>query len=151
MASIGSRGFWIPGRRQAALFPLLVLLGLGAWAFWVPFLGEGYHTGTILYALPALGAGLVSPRGFYLWGVAVVLAHPWAGLALEAAFRQSRGADAIPGGEMEWVGLAFVLVLMSFTMAMVATVLSGLGAGLRLLWDHLRGGRAVTPRGIRSQ
>jgi hypothetical protein len=37
------------------------------------FLDEAFDTGVILYALLALAAGFVLPKGFYLWGVAVVL------------------------------------------------------------------------------
>ena len=80
--TIGSREFWVPGWRQVGFFLLLVLLGLGAWVLRVAaapsfnppgFLDEAFDTGVILYALLALAAGFVLPKGFYLWGVAVVL------------------------------------------------------------------------------
>jgi hypothetical protein len=79
---IGSREFWVPGWRQVGFFLLLVLLGLGAWVLRVAaapsfnppgFLDEAFDTGVILYALLALAAGFVLPKGFYMWGVAVVL------------------------------------------------------------------------------
>jgi hypothetical protein len=82
MNTIGSREFWVPGWRQVDFFLLLVLLGLGAWVLRVAtapsfnppgFLDEAFDTGVILYALLALAAGFVLPKGFYLWGVAVVL------------------------------------------------------------------------------
>ena len=131
MSGVSSRGFWIPGWRQAAFFLLLVLLGLAAWAFRVAvsatfnppgFLDEAFDTGVILYALLALASGFVSPKGFYLWGVAVVLTHPFAALAL-SAYEQAQGADVVRGGSHGWVCFAFVLVMMTFTTAMLTTML----------------------------
>lgn len=158
MSTIGSREFWVPGWRQVAFFLLLVLVGLGAWAFTVAFrlyfdppgiLDGAFDTGTIPCALLALAAGFVSPRGFYLWGIAVVLTHPFAALAL-TSYRQAEGADIVRGGAQGWAGYAFVLVLLAFTTATLATVLSAMGAGLRLLSGHL-GGRPGTPRRLRTR
>ena len=159
MDTIGSRAFWVPGWRQATFFVLLVLLGLGVWAFRIPagfyfnppgILDEAFDTGVVLYALLALAAGSVAPRGFYLWGVAVVLSHPFAALAL-AAYQQAQGADIVRGGAQGWVSFAFVLVMMTFTTAMLTTVLSAMGAGLRLLLGHLRRGRSGTPQDVRAR
>ena len=106
MNTIGTRALWIPGWRQAAFFILLVLLGLGAWAFRIPagfyfnppgVLDEAFDTGVVLYALLALVAGSVAPRGFYLWGVAIVFTHPFAALAL-AAHQQAQGATSFGAG-----------------------------------------------------
>lgn len=155
---IESQNFWIPGWRQAIVFLLLVLLGLGAWAFRIPagihfnppllLLDDAFDTGVILYALLALAAGFLVPRGFYLWGVAIVLSHPFAALTL-TAYQQSHGADIVRGGVEGWVGYAFVLVAMTMTTAVLTTVLSAAGAGLRLLVAHLRRGRSAPPQDAR--
>ena len=159
MNTLGAREFWVLGWRQAAHFLLLVLLGLGVCAFMVAaapsfdppgFLDEAFDTGVALYALLALASGFAVPKGFYLWGVAIVLTHPFAALAL-AAYRHAQGADIVLGGAQGWVGFAFVLVLMTFTTAMLTTMLSAMGAGLRLLSDHLRRRRSGTPRDVRAQ
>ena len=81
-------------------------------------------------------------------GVAVVLSHPFAALAL-TAFRESRGFEIVRGGAEGWVGYAFVLVMMTFATAMLTTALSATGACLRILSDHLRRGRPGTPRDAR--
>ena len=159
MNTIGTRAFWIPGWRQAAFFILLVVLGLGAWAFRIPagfyfnppgILDEAFDTGVVLYVLLALVAGSVAPRGFYLWGVAIVFTHPFAALAL-AAYQQAQGADIVRGGAQGWVSFAFVLMMMTFTTAMLMTMLSAMGAGLRLLLDRLRRGRSGTPQDVRAR
>jgi hypothetical protein len=159
MNTIGPRAFWIPGWRQAVFFVLLVLLGLGVWAFRIPagfffnppgVLDQAFDTGVILYALLALVSGFVLPRGFYLWGVAVVITHPFAALAL-AAYQQAQGADIVRGGAQGWVGFAFVLVMMTFTTAMLTTMLSATGAGLRLLLGHLRRGRSGTSQDVQAR
>lgn len=159
MNSIGSREFWIPGWRQAAFFLLLVLLGLGVWELRVAaapsfnppgFLDEAFDTGVILYAVLALASGFLSPKGFYLWGVAIVLTHPFAALAL-ATYQQAQGADIVRGEAGGWVGFAFVLVMMTFTTAVLTTMLSAMGAGLRLLLDHLRHGPSGAPQDVRAR
>ena len=150
MSPIDSREFWLPGRWQAGFFLLLVLLGLGVWVLRVPFLGEAFHTGELLYALLALMAGFVLPRGFYLWGIAVVIAHPIAAVAL-TAYQQAQGADIVRGGAVGWLGFAFVLVIMTLPAAVLATIFSAMGAGLRVLSGRLRRGRSRTPQDLRAQ
>jgi hypothetical protein len=94
MRRLGSGEFWVPARRQGAIFLLIAFLGLGAWAFqevvFRPVVGAdglgsllalAFETGVALYAVLALGLGFLAPRGFYLWGIAVVLTHPFAALA----------------------------------------------------------------------
>ena len=94
MRRLGSGEFWVPARRQGAIFLLIVFLGLGAWTFqeavFRPVVGTdglgsllalAFETGVALYAVLALGSGFLAPRGFYLWGIAVVLTHPFAALA----------------------------------------------------------------------
>ncbi len=77
-----------------------------------------------------------------------MLTHPFAALAL-GAYEQSQGADIVRGGAQGWVGFAFVLVMMTFTTAMLTTMLSGVGVVLRLLSNHLRHGRSGTPQDVR--
>lgn len=161
MSRLGSRGFWVPGWRQGAVFLLIFFLGLGAWAFKEavsrPVVGGdglsflvymAFDTGVPLYASLALAAGFLAPKGFYMWGTAIVLSHPFAALALTAN-RESRGFEVVRGGAEGWVGYALVLVVMSFATAVLLTALAAAGAGLRLLMDHLRHGRPRTP-GARS-
>ncbi len=164
MSRLGSREFWVPGRRQGVVFLLIVFLGLGAWAFkeavFRPVVGVddlasllalAFETGVALYALLALGSGFLAPKGFYLWGIAVVLSHPFAALALTAN-RESRGFELVRGGAEGWVNYALVLVVMSFATAVLLTALSAVGAGLRILLDHRRHGRPGTvPRDVRSR
>lgn len=166
MGRIGSREFWVPGRQQGTIFFLIGLLGLGAWAFRVaaaPVVGsdwpkdglfflldQAFDTGVALYALLALTSGFVAPKGFYLWGIAIVPSHPFAALAL-TAYRESQGFDIVRGGAEGWVGYAFVLVMMTFATAMLITALSAAGAGLRTLSDHLRHGRPGTPHDVRAR
>ena len=86
-----------------------------------------------------------------MWGIAVVLSHPFAALALTAN-RQSRGFELVLGGTEGWVNYALVLVVMSFVTAVLLTALSAVGAALRILLDHLRRGRPGTvPRDVRSR
>ena len=81
MSRLGSREFWVPGRRQGAIFLLIVFLGLGAWALkeavfrpvagaadLASLLALAIDTGVTLYAVLALGSGFLAPRGFYLLG-----------------------------------------------------------------------------------
>ena len=154
MSRISSWEFWIPGWRQAIVFVLLALMGLGLWAFSVyvaPYFNqsgslsqpgslfaEALNTGVVYYALLALVSGFVLPKGFYLWGIAIVLTHPFAVL-IEAAYFQSQGVvEIVRGGVMGWVGYAVVLVMLTAATAVLTTMLSTAGVGLRLLLDLLR-------------
>lgn len=158
MSKISSQEFWMPGWRQAVIFVLLVLVGLGTWAFSVtaaPFLSPpvflfemALDTGLAFYALLALAAGFVFSKGFYLWGIAIVFTHPFATL-IDTAHMQAQGADIVRGGAMGWVGYAVVLVMLTVTTAVLTTVLSTMGAGLRLVLDHLRHRSSDTSRDVR--
>jgi hypothetical protein len=84
-------------------------------------------------------------------GIAVVLSHPFAALALTAS-RQSRGFELVLGGTEGWINYVIVLMVMSFATAVLLTTLSAVGAGLRILLDHLRRERPGTaPRDVRSR
>jgi hypothetical protein len=90
-------------------------------------------------ALVAAVAGYVLPKGFFLWGVAVIFLHP----LVEAwqTHRANAGGAFGPSGigDEQILGLALVLVMMLTGYAFACTVAVALGAGLRLLWWRLRG------------
>ncbi len=90
--------------------------------------------GLFLPALVALLVGYVLPKGFFLWGIAVVLLHPlnqalWINRALEAGVIESSGLG----------GLVVVETTFLLLFAGACTGAAALGAGLRLLWWWLRG------------
>ncbi len=103
-------------------------------------LGEGLFYPTFFIPrlfLPALAgavAGFVLPKGFLLWGIAVVILQPIAeGLSISRALE----AGVIESSQLG--GLVFFEVIMLVMLMLACTVAAVLGAGLRLLWWRLRG------------
>ena len=158
MSRISSREFWIPGWWQAVVFMLLVLMGLGTWVFsrtaasffspQIVLVEMALDTGVVFYALLALVSGFVLPKGFYLWGIAIVFTHPFAAL-IDAAYLQAQGADIVYGGVMGWVNYAVVLVMLTVATGVLTSALSTVGAGLRLMSDHFRHRSSGTSRDVR--
>ena len=142
--------FWIPGWRQVFVFLALFALGLVAWVLGTPsvaapLLGEPFYEraygfpfyfGAPLYALLSLLAGFFFPRCFYLWGIALLLPFLVASIAHALWQDLALGLDIVRGGAFGWASFVFVVVMMAVGYGMVATVLSALGAGLRLLASY---------------
>lgn len=89
----------------------------------------------VLPALVALLVGFILPKGFFLWGIAVVLTHPlyelmWNNRALEAGVLESSELNKL------FLGQTIQIV---FFVAPLCTVTAAPGAGLRLLWWWMRG------------
>ena len=137
---------YLPGRREAAIFVGLALLGLAVWAISTPsvagyFLGERFYRaaysfplyfGLPLYASLALLAGFFFPRGFWLWGAALYCLTPLANSVL-AWWVEARGGDVLGGSPLAIVSYALTLVMMAVGLGVAATILSALGAGFRVL------------------
>lgn len=137
---------YLPGRREAALFAGLALLGLLVWALSTPsvagyFLGERFYRaaysfpfyfGLPLYASLALLAGFFFPKGFWLWGAALFCLTPIADAAL-AWWVEARVGDVPGQAPLASVSYALTLVMMAFGLGVAATLVSALGAGLRVL------------------
>lgn len=145
----------MPGKAGIPVFLLAAVAGLAVWVFSTPaisgkLLGEAAYEATYthpllaFFGLPllaaiAFGAGSVSPRGFWLWGVAIVSLHSLAYVWL-TIWTSSRGAFGPEGiGPRQILSLAFVEILMLIALATACTVGSAAGAGLRFLWLKLRG------------
>ena len=152
---LATPGFWVPGRTQAVVFSALVVLGLCAWALGTPsvaapLFGEAFYGmafgfpfyfGATLYALFSFFAGSLFPRCFYLWGVALLLPRPFAGVALGIYFESVLGADIVWGGAGAWGSFVFAEASMAIGLSLVATALSALGALAGLLARRLPRGR----------
>ncbi len=149
--------FWIPGWRQALVFVVLVVLGLLAWGMGAdpsggaPFLGGSFedrpftygfpfYLGTNLYILFAVLSGLLFPRRFYLWGTALLLTYPFAGVAHFLWLESVAGLDIVPDGAHGWPGVVFGSMAFAILLGSVATALCTFGAGLRLVAHRLRTG-----------
>lgn len=134
----------VAGRhRYVIAFVALALIGLGAWAITAPpstpNLFAFGHSGFPLLALAAAVAGYLLPKGFPLWGVAVVCLHPVAdaGFAAWLGPRFMLVPEKLTGTEV--IGLALVLLGKSVLFAVASTLTATLGAGMRLLRWRLRG------------
>lgn len=149
--------------RYVVVFWALVLAGLVIWALSTPavagslFGDTGYEAafgfplyaflGLPLLALPPLIAGFVLPKGFFVWGVALVLAYPpgavWIYLnaGAETTFLTSE-----PGaGQVLSLALAELMVFL--VLAFFCTAASGVGAGARYLILWRRGRLGQSPLG----
>lgn len=141
----------MPGRREAAVFVALALLGLVAWGLSTPsvagsLLGERYYRaaysfpfylGLIPYASLAFMAGFFFPKGFWLWGAAPMSFASVANVAL-AWLLESRGSRVIGDGPAATLAYAVAVVMMALGFAFMATGASALGADIRLLPRILR-------------
>ena len=77
-------------------------------------------------------AGFFFPRGFWLWGAALYCLTPIADAAL-AWWVEVRGGDVLGGDPMAVVSYALTVVMMAVVLGVAATLVSALGAGLRVL------------------
>lgn len=155
--SDGGRGTgafrWRPGWREAAVFLALAVLGLLVWFAgapgvtaelfcfdpgpWNPNLPFVSLT-QISLGVAALAGGFVSPRGFYLWGIALAAHSPFThGLSAHALERD--GVEFV-GGTRGLVEFALITAVLIAFATFCYTALSAVGAGLRLL------ARGVVPR-----
>ena len=137
---------YLPGKREAVVFVGLALLGLVVWTLSTPsvagfLLGERFYRaaysfplyfGLPLYALLAFLAGFFFPRGFWLWGAALYCLTPIADAAL-AWWVEARGGDVLGGGPPAIVSYVLTVVMMAVGLGVAATLVSTLGAGLRVL------------------
>ncbi len=145
----------IPGKRGIIVFLATAVVGLAVWAVSTPsvigrLFGEGAYVAAYshpllrFFGLPLLAivvavAGYLSPRGFWLWGIAVVFLHPVA-RARQTERANSLGAFGSSGTEgLQLLGLALVTAMIIFELAVACMIAAALGAGLRLLWWWLRG------------
>jgi len=141
--------------RYGTVFAVLVLLGAGVWALSTPavagrILGEpGYEAaytspvygflGLPLLALPALVAGLLLPKGFFLWGFAVVLAYVPGNVWLTARTGPEVTFQTSEPGMGQILSLAFVEAMIFLSLALACTAAAGIGAGLRALFWWRKG------------
>lgn len=141
--------------QYAIAFAVLALAGAVAWVLSTPavavhFFGDaGYEAaysspvygflGLPLLALPPLLAGFVLPKGFFLWGIAAVLAYlPGAAWTyLNAGPEVTFMTPGPTAGQV--LSLIFVQAMMFFGLALVCTAAAGLGAGVRVLVWWRRG------------
>jgi hypothetical protein len=125
-------------------FLVVAVAGAVVWAIFTPallFSGVVYHEiapayplleplGLPLLASVAAVAGFLLPRGFWLWGVAVVSSRPLVEFL-------------IMGEQSPWAMFGFSVVafeaMLLLPVAVVCTLVAALGAGSRLLWRRLRG------------
>lgn len=137
--------------RYALAFAALILAGAVVWVLSTPavaiiLLGEaGYEAaysspvygflGLPLLALPPLVAGLSLPKGFFLWGAAVVLPYlPGAVWTYLNAGPEVTFTTPDPSAG-QILSLAFVEIMMFFGLALVCAFAAGVGAGIRaLVW-----------------
>lgn len=90
--------------------------------------------GLLVPALIALLVGYVLPKGFFLWGIAVVLLHP----LVEAVWiNRALGAGVVASSELS--GLIIITATEIIVFMVLCTIAAALGAGLRLLWWRFRG------------
>ncbi len=132
--------------RTSFTFLATTLTGLVLWALSRPMVAgalfgsqayEVFFSGPFLVffgplplaVLVAAIAGYVSPRRFWLWGLAVVLLRPVLDVLLY--FNPARQAGVI--GLSEYIGLAVIEVMIFMSLVALCTAGSGAGAGLRLL------------------
>lgn len=137
---------WRPGWREAAVFSLLVVFGFVVWFaaspgitsmllgvnldFWSPNLPFISLT-QILCGVAALVGGFVSPRGFYLWGIALALHSPFT-QGLSVYLMEREGVELVGGTEGLVAFAVMTAVLISFA-TFCYSMLSAVGMGLRLL------------------
>ncbi len=138
----------MPWKSYVPTVPLAVAAGFVVWSFRAPIafwlFGEAVLSVYKLplfdmFGLPALLiigfiAGCASPKGFWLWGLATNLLQPPAEVALPV-HQVSRG-EFMPS---DLPGLIFVTIAIFTVNTAACTVVSALGASLRLLWWRLRG------------
>lgn len=141
--------------RYGIVFAMLVLLGFVIWALSTPtvagrLLGEpGYEAaysspvygffGLPLLALPALVAGILLPKGFFIWGFAVVLAYVPGNVWLTARTDPEVTFLTPEPGMGQILSLAFVEAMIFLFLALACTAAAGVGAGLRALFWWRRG------------
>lgn len=149
--------------RYVVVSVALVLAGLVIWALSTPavaaiLFGEAAYEaafssplygllGLPLLAVPPLIAGFILPKGFFVWGVATVLAYPpgavWTYLN---AGPQTTFLTSEPGAG-QVLSLALVDLMIFLFLATVCTGAAGLGAGTRYLILWKRGRLSQSPLG----
>ena len=130
--------------RYALTFLVAAATGAVVWVIFTPaplFSGVVYRGTAPAYPLlepfglpllvsVAAVAGFLLPRGFWLWGVAVVSSRP----LVEALLMGEHSPGAMFG--FSWI---FFEVMLLLPVVIMCTVAAALGAGSRLLWSRLRG------------
>ena len=131
------------------VFAALAVLGLLSWAagspglvsrmlgldlsFWRPagVFADNFFFVSLVGCLLALASGLVFPRGFYLWGIALALHTPFTE-ALTVYLMQRDGYGLV-GGAQGIASYIFITALFVFGAMLIYTAFSTLGMGLRYL------------------
>ena len=93
--------------------------------------GDDRNLTQVVLGAAALASGFVSPRGFYLWGVALALHSPFT-QGLTVHLMQREGIDPAVGTQ-GLVGFAVITAVLVAFAAFCYTVLSAAGMGPRLL------------------
>ena len=151
-------------RKYALAFLATALAGLVAWVLTTPavagrLLGDAAYVaaysfplfryfGMPLLALVAVLVGYLLPKGFFLWGIALVSLRPIVE-AWQTSWADSQGAfgpSGLDGSQL--AGLLFVQVTILVVTVIVCTAAAALGAGLRLLWWWIRGESVQSRLGI---
>lgn len=140
-----------PGRREAIGFILLTFLGFAAW-----LVQSGHVIATLLgmetlwgymdvglFPLVFLVCGLLSflggvllPKGFYLWGVAVYLHAPFAEVMVVSAME--REGVGLADGDAGIASYAIISAMLIVFAMILLTGLSALGMGARYLTRYAR-------------
>ncbi len=148
-------------KRYAVAFLVMAVAGLAVRVYAPAIIGEMFGEGEfglrffssrlLLPALVAVVAGYLLPKGFFLWGLAVISLHPLVE-AWKTRLADAGGAFGPSGiGNEQLLGLAFVLVMMLLVYALACTLAAALGAGLRLLWWWIRGESVSGKLGMTSE
>lgn len=142
----------VPGLRGVFVFAALVVVGFGIWLASSPGVAERLF-GFDLPAWPtwmedsffllilvwtglrsgvALSAGFLFPRGFLLWGLAIVIHTPLTQWLTARAMIQE-GIDPFVGGTEGMLNYLIIDTLLTAMMAVFYTCLAGAGALARYL------------------
>jgi hypothetical protein len=118
---------------------MMALFGSQAFSPLFDFLVSGFGLPLVLVAAVA---GYVSPRRFWLWGLAAVCLRP---VVIVLSTYPAVRAGVI--GPSDYLGLAVVHAMFLSTLAALCTAGSGAGAGLRLLVGRTWGRTGEPPPG----
>lgn len=152
--SIAASDWWRkygPGSKEIVGGVVLAFLGFAAWLaqsgyvistlFDIEPLWGFIDTGFLSFTFLACGllsflGGVLLPKGFYLWGVAVYLHAPFAEIMVVAAMQ--REGIGLVGGNSGLVSYSIITAMFIVLAMMFFTALSALGMGTRYLASKVR-------------